>query len=915
MYLEKLTISGFKSFAQKTELLFPKEEKTKNKSHAITSIVGPNGSGKSNIADAIRWVLGEQSLKLIRCKKSEDIIFSGSSLKSRINFAEVSIHFNNESQLAPVDYTQLTITRRLYRNGDSEYLINNNKVRLFDIMLLLAKSNIGTRSFSIIGQGMVDTIITASPIERGEFFNEAAGIKHFQIKRDQSLSKLLRCEKNLKEADTILHEITPHLKNLEKQVRKLRLKESLEKEKLSYSLEYYSRIWVDLEDKMDAERELLKVVDTEQEELEQKLRKTTEQLANLEQQKTRDQEFNDLQDAYLEISQQKNKLLRELTILQGKKDLNFQEQGKLDLVWLYQKEEEIENKIKSISKELRYFQEEKVRYEQFLKEKEIRLHSTEQEITKLEKELNELKNDLDTKKHHGPLSAVDQKVETLCAQQQKLLHKIKTATQLEDLLKLEKEAVKIDQLLKELKQSIKTLPTDLQSNQNQEHHHSEDLNFIQNEIIRWTKEKEELLKKINDDRVQVHIFAEKASISEEETEKQLTEKKKINLDISAYKETDPDKAAEHFDSEAQKTQSKIEKLNTSLEEISKKIQEFNNIEQEKKNHIFQLERSKQEIQSQWNHCNGKISNIKIAMARLETKQEDLVLEIQKENLPASEIRDKTPYEEFGDIENEALYQKMIKLKKQLEQIGGIDPEIITEYEQTQERYDFLHNQVTDMQNTIASLEKIIIELDDKIHKQFNTAFKKINAEFEKYFQVLFQGGKAKLTKITEEQKTPEKNQTQKEVILDSEGNPIEMPEEIIEEDSQKSIAEKYKKKNIRGIEISVSPPGKRLSNIEQLSGGERSLVAIALICAIIHNNPSPLVLLDEVDAALDEANSNRIAAVLQDLAQQTQFVIITHNRSIMYIADLIYGVTMGPDSVSKLLSVKIEDLDQHAARV
>jgi len=173
VYLQKLEIQGFKSFANPTQLVFNRE---------LTSIVGPNGSGKSNVADAVRWVLGEQSIKLLRGKKSDDVIFAGSDKKSRLSFAQVDMYLDNSDHQAPIDYDQIVITRKIYRDGESEYLLNNTKVRLSDIQILLAKSRIGQKSYSVIGQGTVDHLLTLSAQERKDFFDEATGVKQYQMK-------------------------------------------------------------------------------------------------------------------------------------------------------------------------------------------------------------------------------------------------------------------------------------------------------------------------------------------------------------------------------------------------------------------------------------------------------------------------------------------------------------------------------------------------------------------------------------------------------------------------------------------------------------------------------------------------------------------------------------------------------------
>src|SRR3990167_3229667 len=188
MFLKKIELQGFKSFATKTVVEFRSN---------ITAVVGPNGSGKSNIADAIRWVLGEQSPRLLRGKKNDDVIFTGSKIKGRLGMAEVSLYIDNSSGRLAVDYPEVVITRRVYRDGNSEYLINKSKVRLADVVMLLARAHFGQKSYAVVGQGMIDKIVNLLPNERKEFFDEAAGVKQYQIKRDQAVNQLIRTEVNI----------------------------------------------------------------------------------------------------------------------------------------------------------------------------------------------------------------------------------------------------------------------------------------------------------------------------------------------------------------------------------------------------------------------------------------------------------------------------------------------------------------------------------------------------------------------------------------------------------------------------------------------------------------------------------------------------------------------------------------------
>ncbi|MCH8049659.1 AAA family ATPase, partial [Patescibacteria group bacterium] len=215
MYLTRLELQGFKTFAKKTAIEFPGPKNSKN---ALTVIVGPNGSGKSNLADAIRWCLGEQSMKQLRGKKTEDLIFSGAKGRGRAGFAEVTLTFNNENRAMDIDFAEVTITRRFYRDGDSSYLLNGKTTRLQDIQLLLADAGIGQRTYSVIGQGMIDHVLTASPEERKIFFDDATGVRGLQLKRHQSMLKLNKASENLMEVEMLLAEIEPRLRSLKRQV-------------------------------------------------------------------------------------------------------------------------------------------------------------------------------------------------------------------------------------------------------------------------------------------------------------------------------------------------------------------------------------------------------------------------------------------------------------------------------------------------------------------------------------------------------------------------------------------------------------------------------------------------------------------------------------------------------------------------
>lgn len=758
MYLERLEIHGFKSFAHKTTLHFETRAHTRP---GITAIVGPNGSGKSNVADALRWVLGEQSMKMLRGKKTEDIIFSGSNKKARLGLAEVSLSLNNEDKRAPIDYTQLTITRRLYRDGESVYLLNNNKVRLQDIQLLLAKTNIGQRTYSVIGQGMVEEILLVSPRERKEFFDEAAGVKQYIIKKDQAVQKLALTQENVRQAETLMQEIEPRLRSLTRQVKRLERREAVEKELHELQQKYYGGLLHHLETDRGSRIADRDSIAEQRKKKEEELHTIQQEIKKLEQEETQSEAFLTLQRQYEELNVKRNTL----------RDEEFE--LKTDLIKV---EGTAKTKITIPLPEITVF---------------LQRFQTEQN------------------------SLID---ELLAAN---------TVTSIE-----------------QLKPKFQKLRDDLSS---------------------FTR------------RFQTHA---------DDTD---AKKKTIEGKLKTIVET-------------------VASLATNLASVQRQLEKLSTEEKEKKSVFFTLQRSLQEKQTAVNTLVQQENDIRIECAKLDQRKEDLERETKNEGVVLSSLSSQpAPIEASGErvgvrSQDEAttFLPEIQKLKHQLELIGGIDPEAMTEYQQTKERFDFLSNQSNDLKKATASLESAIQELEETIKTQFDLSFHNINSEFEKFFKILFGGGHSKLVIVKDipPQELP---------VLT---NHAEMTDNA-ETESRKSKVESQKSKMLKpvivGIDIHATPPGKRLKGIQMLSGGERALTAIALICAFIAHNPSPFVVLDEVDAALDEANSDRFARILDELSSKTQFITITHNRTTMHRAAILYGVTMGEDGISKILSVRLDD--------
>ncbi len=756
MYLKKIETTGFKSFANKTVLDFPR---------GVTAIVGPNGSGKSNVADAVKWVLGEQSMKSLRGKKSEDIIFTGTDKKAKMSAASVSLFLDNSDKKIPIDFDEVVITRKIFRNGDSEYLINKSKVRLGDIIDLLAKSGVSQRGYCVINQGMADSILAATPAERMVIFEEATGVRQFQIKKQQAINKLEATKRNLERVTDLLSEIEPRLTSLRRQATRAQKRGEVEEGLKSEQENLYFNVWKNLNQnnkKNQTDRENLdKLIGDASKELEQiqiKLSQNDNKNENYQPQ------LNKFQEELGVFQTKLNELARNVSIVDGRI--------------------QIENERKD-----------KIEHPEYVP---INLGYVKEKLSSIISIYNKF------------LSLFDKKDMT-------------------DVEKIKKDSV-------EVRKKIEFLFAEVQSgkiNYNDQKIIFDDTNFLKLE-----KEKQEF-------------------------------------------------------------ESKIQEFNDGYREVREKINRLNLDEQERRKLFFELERSLRIKQSELDRFKDNLNLVNIELAKFEVRKEDLINEIKEEfegmeflqNLQNNNIQKDSDGNYFNQEECRA---KIRKLKFQLEQIGGIDPLIVEEYEETQNRFEFLSAQANDLQQASDALREVIKELDRKIEEIFKGSFKKINEEFDKYFKIIFRGGKANLSiKYSENKEDKKDGEDGDENSAEDENSDIEKPE---------------KQKRIAGIEINVTPPGKKISSLNMLSGGERALASIAVLFAIIANNPPPFSVLDEIDAALDEANSAKLSEIIGDVSKSTQFIIITHNREMMKQAGILYGVTMMDDGVSKIISLNLEDV-------
>jgi len=733
MYLRRLELQGFKTFANRTVLEFVPDA---GKRRGLTGVVGPNGSGKSNVADAIRWVMGEQSMKLLRGKKSEDVIFSGSEKKARSGFAEVALTLTNDDK-PDVEMSEIVITRRLYRDGQSEYEVNKQAARLADVALLLAQCGIGQRTYSVIGQGMVDAVLVASPAERKEFFDEAAGLKPFQLKRTSALNKLDATKENLKQAELLLHEIGPRLANLERQAKRLQERGKIEEELKSLERAYYGGMWAELRREHAVADTAVKAAEGEKSERAKAAEALEAELSKLEKATPPSEGFREIRASLDALADERAKL----------------------------------------------------------REKAVRLEASK-EVAKVraEKPWSPL-----------PLSKIIESIDDLKSKHDELWELVSSSSP--DNAKIKKAV-----------EALRASNTDL--------------------LMRLQRPAPE---------------PEKAEPVDPKIEK-----------------------------ETRDLMDEMHAIESKIEDAQKRLEEWNKNEEGKRAHIFDLQHKLGAARRDAAEVERKAGEVAVQLARLETRRDAFLQDVRTTAAHLEPDLERIASDAAAspvDDSVAALQPRLVRLRSQLEWIGGIDPETLNEYETTKTRFEELSTQTGDLKQAMSSLDTIIAELDQTIKERAETSFRLLDREFSSYFKKLFGGGEAKLLEVAPE---PE---------VDEEGNIIR--------DVDPNAAPV-------GIDIQATPPGKRLKSIALLSGGERALTSIALICAIMATNPSPFIVLDEVDAALDESNSRKYAEIIDSLADRTQFVVITHNRATMQKAHVLYGVTMGEDGVSQILSVKLD---------
>lgn len=751
MRVKSLEIMGFKSFARKSIFEFGAQ---------VSSIVGPNGSGKSNVAEALRFVLGEQSLKSMRGKRTEDLIFNGSKSVERQNRAKVTIVFDNRDRMFPVDFDEVSIAREIHRDASSEYFLNDSPVRLKDVIELLASVHIGASGHHIISQGEADRILNSSPKDRRAMIEDALGLKVYHWKITESEKKLLRTEENMRQSESLRREIAPHIKFLKKQVEKVEQARSLREELTQLYGEYLKREEIYL----SRTRTLLH---NEKSELGHDLHETSEALAKADTLRGHNPGQSAEGAALLDARQHLGTARRERDEL-GRKI------GRLEGMIEYE-----ERRLSAPVEES--------------EDKMISARESENLAQGLYEDLGHAESSEDYLYIKGVVS---------------------------------KTRARIGQFLEHLR-----------GDTGADARHAEIAQKVAKELEGLKGERDALI------RIQSGLDGDI-----QELEARTRELEQI-LESKRAETTDAERAS--FELRAKK------------QEITMRLA---------MNHDRTEHFSREEVAFR-----EEIREGGILVGRVIQDYPSLVLD---EVVALAEPR----------VEQEARRKKIERTKFRLEDIMGGDSgdDVMREYEETVARDEFLAKELEDLKASAESLRTLMRDLEETLNGQFKEGITKINKQFSEFFSLMFGGGTASLNVSYEKKKKK------------SDTDISEGPDEEEEADAEE------------GIEVSVSLPHKKIRGLQMLSGGERALASIALLFAVSQVNPPPFLVLDETDAALDEANSRKYGDMIENLAKYSQLIVITHNRETMSRAGIIYGVTMGSDAISKLLSIKFDEAVQMA---
>ena len=857
MEFKKIQLTGFKSFAEKTNFLI--EE-------GLTGIVGPNGCGKSNIVESLRWCMGETSAKSMRGSGMEDVIFSGTSNKPSKNIAEVSIALSNENKDGPIQYNDLDeieIRRKIEKDKGSKFYINNKEVRAKDAQMFFADLSTGAHSPSLISQGRIGALVTAKPADRRAILEEAAGIAGLHVRRHEAELRLSAAENNLKRADELRRQQERQLANLQKQAEEAAKYKSVSEEikKVEAGLYYLKLKDIDHEIKLENE------INTEAED---QVKEFNSQLENLEKR----------------ITDETNKVtpIRERNI----ENLSKIQRLNLELKSLDEENERIEEEIKSIKNSLRMIDEDIDREKSIVidaNSNEKRLKEEKGELIEIDSkyyETEKLSNqDLDVAKENlkREQDKVDRILDTFSS---KILEK-----NIEQINKIIDQIIVAKNLINEQNNSAALKVLD-ECKENLSYLNIKIKDAEEGDKITVLNETNEIIKKLQEK--YADIYSNNQNIKKESV-KRNERIQKIDLEIESWKNllTNSEKMVRELNDRKNKQTLK-------LNDLEKQPQ----LQAEKKGQISESLRISEKEQNENETIIVEIDDkiLKLSNELKDTKENSIEIRERKASSGAtidglskrrSDLLERVSAElnlseekllEFSNLEKEVEFPDVVtqeelldEKKRQREKLGSVNLRADEETSKYEVEIKKMEKDRQDLVTAIIKLKESISELNQKGRERLLEAFEKVNRKFNEVYTKLFNGGNAKLE------------------LVDSD-DPLDA-----------------------GLEMLVSPPGKRLQSITLLSGGEQALTALSLIFAVFLTNPSPICVLDEVDAPLDDANVTRFCNLLTELTKitSTRFIIVTHHALTMSKMDRLYGVTMPEKGISQLVAVDLQKAESMVA--
>ena len=971
MRLKSIKINGFKSFADKTEIEFKTD---------ITAVVGPNGSGKSNIVDAVRWVLGEQSVKSLRGTNSmNDCIFQGSEKRNASKRCEVTLTFDNSTKFLNTDLSEVEIKRILYSSGENEYYINNSKVKLKDITNILLDSGIGINSFNIISQGNIEEIIKSKPIDRRTILENASGVLKYKNRKIESIKKLDKTKDNISKIELVINELKTSLEPLKKQSEDAKLYLSYQNDLKDldialavYDIDNIKKDYDKLNEEIDELENEKLGIETSSNKANNDIEVLNKESLDLE------AKINKLNDDILVIKDSISKKNNELSLLKEKEKLNIKkdslkeniikskeeevsltsslEKEKFHLNELLSSLKELENNLKKINNELTIKEVTNIKEENELNSKKKDYYNLSLEIKALENSIRNndfmpyaVKNILNNPRLKGINDVIsklisyedlyDTAITTALGASRNFIvtdneenardainylkkEKLGRATFFPlniiksrkiNNMKLDKEdgyiGIASDLVKYDLKYSniienvlgniiIVNSVDDFKNVGNKTNHLyklvslSGDVmhpggsltggfnnNTTSDNISLKNKKKEfenleKDIEKLNMKIDQYNSFKITNKQAEEKLLKDISIKNneiynvKINISnlenhLNNIKDVIKSSNSLLEDNISKDLLSILDSIKEEEIELEKNIASLNMYKNKKSDissKIALLNKEYHDQNSKVYKVNESLKNKQIEISKYDTKM-DYLLNLLNEEYHLTYEKASNTYS--LDIDSNLAREKVKVLRSKIKALGMVNLGSISEYERINERYTFLDKQRKDLEDSSNDLLGVITEMDKIMEERLIDSFKKINEEFKKTFNKLFNGGHG-------------------ELVLTSDN--------ILE----------------TGIDIIASPPGKSLNNINLLSGGEKTLTAISLLFAILNVYPVPFCILDEVEAALDEANVERFGKFLNELKEKSEFILITHKKKTMEYANTLYGITMEEKGVSKVVSVKLD---------